>query len=198
MAARRKPVDTEAAVHDANGKAEGKQPKNYPPMASPIPVTSMGTLKYADPVMYAGIMELMVQLKHDMLPECIQMEIIEAMSPSTKRALVAQMAGLDASVVVTFKAQLKLIDAVCQRVINPDGTARKDHGLDISVKDALNMSMKVVGMLVKDLPKVLTLAKVQRLEEALLEVVHTLPKDKQDEVLLLLEELEKKAAKEGK
>lgn len=198
MAARRKPVDTEAAVHDANGQAEGKQPKNYPPMASPIPVTSMGTLKYADPVMYAGIMELMVQLKHDMLPECIQMEIIEAMSPSTKRALVAQMAGLDASVVVTFKAQLKLIDAVCQRVINPDGTARKDHGLDISVKDALNMSMKVVGMLVKDLPKVLTLAKVQRLEEALLEVVHTLPKDKQDEVLLLLEELEKKAAKEGK
>ena len=198
MAARRKQVDTESAVHDANGKAEGVHPKNYPPMASPIPVTSMGTLKYADPVMYAGIMELMVQLKHDMLPECIQMEIIEAMSPSTKRALVAQMAGLDASVVVTFKAQLKLIDAVCQRVINPDGTARKDHGLDISVKDALNMSMKVVGMLVKDLPKVLTLAKVQRLEEALLEVVHTLPKDKQDEVLLLLEELEKKAAKEGK
>lgn len=198
MASRRKPVDPEAAVHDANGTAEGKQPKNYPPMASPIPVTSMGTLKYADPVMYNGIMELMVQLKHDMLPECIQMEIIEAMSPSTKRALVAQMAGLDASVVVTFKAQLKLIDAVCQRVINPDGTARKDHGLDISVKDALNMSMKVVGMLVKDLPKVLTLAKVQRLEEALLEVVHTLPKDKQDEVLLLLEELEKKAAKEGK
>lgn len=198
MAARRKQVDPEAAVHDANGRTEGVHPKNYPPMASPIPVTSMGTLKYADPVMYAGIQELMVQLKHDMLPEVIQMEIIDAMSPATKRALVSQMAGLDASVLVTFKAQLKLIDAVCQRVVNPDGTARKDHGLDISVKDALNMSMKVIGMLVKDMPKVITLSKVQRLEEALLEVVHTLPKDKQDEVLLLLEELEKKAAKEGK
>lgn len=198
MAGRRKQVDTESAVHDANGKAEGVHPKSYPPMASPIPVTSMGTLRHADPVMYAGIQELMIQLKHDMLPEVIQMEIIDAMSPSTKRALVSQMAGLDASVLVTFKAQLKLIDAVCQRVINPDGTARKDHGLDIGVKDALNMSMKVIGMLVKDLPKVLTLSKVQRLEEALLEVVHTLPKDKQDEVLLLLEELEKKAAKEGK
>ena len=198
MAARRKQVDTESAVHDANGKAEGNHPKNYPPMASPIPVTSMGTLKYADPRMYDGIQELMTQLKHDMLPEVIQMEIIDAMSPATKRALVSQMAGLDASVLVTFKAQLKLIDAVCQRVINPDGTARKDHGLDIGVKDALNMSMKVIGMLVKDLPKVLTLSKVQRLEDALLEVTRTLPKDKQDEVLLLLEELERKAAKEGK
>lgn len=198
MAARRKPVDPDTAVHDANGAPQAKHPRSYPPMASPIPVTSMGTLKYADPVMYAGIQELMVQLKHDMLPEVIQMEIIDAMSPATKRALVSQMAGLDASVLVTFKAQLKLIDAVCQRVVNPDGTARKDHGLDISVKDALNMSMKVIGMLVKDMPKVITLSKVQRLEEALLEVVHTLPKDKQDEVLLLLEELEKKAAKEGK
>lgn len=202
MAARRKPpVDPEAAVHDANarpGDPAPKHPDKYPVMASPIPVTNMATLRYADPGMYAGIQELMVQLKHDMLPECIQLEIVEAMSPSTKRALVQQMAGLDASVLVTFKAQLKLIDAVCQRVINPDGTARKDHGLDISVKDALNMSMKVIGMLVKDLPKVLTLSKVQRLEDALLEVVHSLPKDKQDEVLLLLEESEKKAAREGK
>lgn len=198
MAARRRKVDPEDAVHDANGAAQGNHPKNYPPMASPIPVVSMGTLQYADPRMYEGIQELITQLKNEMLPECIQLEIIEAMSPATKRSLVQQMAGLDASVLVTFKAQLKLIDAVCQRVINPDGTARKDHGLDIGVKDALNMSMKVIGMLVKDLPKVLTLAKVQRLEDALLEVVHSLPKDKQDEVLRLLEESEKRAAREGK
>lgn len=201
MASRRKPVDPDTAVHDANSRPEdppAKHPTSYPVMASPIPVVSMATLRYADPAMYAGIMELMVQLKNDMLPECIQMEIIEAMSPASKRALVQQMAGLDASVLVTFKAQLKLIDAVCQRVINPDGSPRQNHGLDISVKDALNMSMKVIGMLVKDLPKVLTLSKVQRLEDALLEVVHSLPKDKQDEVLLLLEESEKKAAREGK
>ena len=195
MASRRKPVDPEAAVHTEN---EGVKPANYRQMANPPVVVSMGTLKYADPELYSGIENLIMNLKNDMLPEIIQMEIIEAMSASSKRALVAQMAGLDASVLVTFKAQLKLIDAVCARVINPDGTARKDHGLDISVKDALNMSMKVIGMLVKDMPKVITLSKVQRLEEALLEVVHTLPKDKQDEVLLKLEELERKAAKEGK
>lgn len=197
MAARRTPAE-ETPVHDANGAPVGRHPTKYPPMASPIPVTNMATLKYADPKMYDGIQELIVQLKNDMLPENIQLEIVDAMSASTKRALVQDMAGLDASVLVTFKAQLKLIDAVCSRVINPDGTARSGHGLDISVKDALNMSMKVIGMLVKDLPKVLTLSKVQRLEDALLEVVHSLPKDKQDEVLMLLEELEKKAAREGK
>lgn len=201
MAARRGTTGLDKPVHDANSRPEdppANHPTSYPVMASPIPVVNMATLRYADPAMYAGIMELMVQLKNDMLPECIQMEIIEAMSPASKRALVQQMAGLDASVLVTFKAQLKLIDAVCQRVINPDGSPRQNHGLDISVKDALNMSMKVIGMLVKDLPKVLTLSKVQRLEDALLEVVHSLPKDKQDEVLLLLEESEKKAAREGK
>lgn len=173
-------------------------PAKYPPMASPIPVTNMATLKYADRALYDGIENLKVNLKHDMLPECIQMEIVDAMSPSAKRAIVQQMAGLDASVLVTFKAQLKLIDAVCNRVINPDGTPRSNHGLDISVKDALNMSMKVIGMLVKDLPKVLTLSRVQRLEDSLLAVVHSLPKDKQDEVLALLEEEERKAAREGK
>jgi hypothetical protein len=194
MAARRsKPVSPEDAVH-----TPAKHPDKYPAMASPIPVTNMATLRFADPVMYEGIQQLITQLKYEMLPESIQMEIIEAMSPASKRALVQQMAGLDASVVVTFKEQLKLIDAVCQRVINPDGSARKDHGLDISVKDALNMSMKVVGMLVKDMPKVITLARVQRLEDALLEVVHSLPKNKQDEVLLLLEESEKRAAREVK
>lgn len=84
-------------------------------------------------------------------------------------------------------------------MINPDGTPRSNHGLDISVKDALkSTSMSVIGMLVKDLPKVLTLSRVQRLEDSLLAVVHSLPKDKQDEVLALLEEEERKAAREGK
>lgn len=201
MAARRNtpaPEMTPAYGNTGEEKVRDEHPTKYPPMASPIPVTSMATLKYADRALYDGIEALKVNLKHDMLPECIQMEIIDAMSPAAKRALVQQMAGLDASVLVTFKSQLKLIDAVCSRVINPDGTPRNNHGLDISVKDAINMSLKVVSMLVKDLPKVLTLSRVQRLEDSLLEVVHSLPKDKQDEVLRLLEESERKAAREGK
>jgi hypothetical protein len=173
-------------------------PASYKPMASPPPVTNLASLKYADPELHAGIENLIMNLKNDMLPEEIQMDVIDAMSPSAKRALVMQIAGLDASVLVTFKQQLSLIDAVTRRVVTPEGIAINGHGLDISVKDALNMSMKVIGILVKDMPKVINLARVQRLEDSLLKVVETLPKQQQQEVLRLLEEEEAKAAKEAR
>jgi hypothetical protein len=177
---------------------DSAHPDNYRPMARPIEVTNLASLKWADREAFDAIELICTQLKYDMLPEEIQLHIIESMSASTKRALVSQMAGLDASVLVTFKQQLALIDAVCARVVSPDGTPKNNHGLDIGVKDALNMSMKVISMLVKDLPKVITLARVQRLEMSLMKVVESLPRDKQDEVLLLLEEEERKAVREAK
>jgi hypothetical protein len=173
-------------------------PESYRPMANLPPVTNLASLKYADPPLHAAIELLMMNLKLDMLPDSIQADIVEVMSASTKRALVQQMAGLDASVLVTFKQQLKLIEAVTSRVVTPEGLPITGHQLDISVKDALNMSMKVIGMLVKDLPKVLTLSRVQRLEDSLLKVVETLPRAAQDEVLRLLEQEELKAARESK
>ena len=178
---------------------EAYHPKAYKPMHNPPPVVDLESLKYADRPLYDGICLLMLNLRTEMLPDNIQMDIVEAMSPSTRRAIVAQMAGLDASVLVTFKQQLKLIEAVTSRVVTPEGLpVPGGNNLDISVKDALNMSMKVISMLVKDMPKVITLARVQRLETSLLKVVETLPRDKQDEVLRILEEEERKAAREGK
>jgi len=178
---------------------EDSHPKSYKPLHSPPPVVDLESLKHADRPLYDGICLLMLNLRNEMLPDSIQMDIVEAMSPSTRRSIVAQMAGLDASVLVTFKQQLKLIEAVTSRVVTPEGLpVPGGNNLDISVKDALNMSMKVISMLVKDMPKVITLARVQRLETSLLKVVETLPRDKQDEVLRILEEEERKAAREGK
>lgn len=171
---------------------------NYRAMHNPPPVTNMASLKYADPALHAAIELLMVNLKLDMLPDSIQEDIVDSMSPTTKRSLVQRIAGLDASVLVTFKAQLALIDAVTRRVVTPEGVPINGHGLDIGVKDAMNMSLKVIGILVKDMPKVINLARVQRLEDSLLKVVETLPKKAQDEVLRLLEEEETKAAREAK
>lgn len=202
MAGRRTPGitigDTDPGWDERTVEPSTKHPESYKPMASPIPVTSMATLKYADPGLHEGIENLLMNLRNDMLPECIQLEIVEAMSAATKRQLVQSIAGLDASVLMTFKQQLALIDAVTRRVVTPEGFPITGHNLDISVKDALNMSMKVIGILVKDMPKVINLARVQRLEESLLAVVHSLPKAQQDEVLRLLEEEERKAAREGK
>ncbi|QBJ04442.1 hypothetical protein HOV23_gp131 [Pseudomonas phage Lana] len=175
-----------------------EHPAKYKPMANPPPVTNLASLKYADRQLFDAIELLMTNLKLDMLPDGIQADIVAVMSATTKRQLVQQMAGLDASVLVTFKQQLALIEAVTSRVVSPEGLPLQGHGLDISVKDAMNMSMKVIGMLVKDMPKVITLARVQRLENSLLKVVETLPKKAQDDVLRLLEEEEMKAAREAK
>lgn len=59
------------------------------------------------------------------------------------------------------------------------------------------MSLKIVGMMTKDLPKVITLARIQRQEQAMYAAVETLPKETQDLFLKNLEQLEMEAAKNG-
>lgn len=171
----------------------------YPSIVDPGPVSSIESLRTADPEVYEALQTVMAYLRNDLLPEQAQLELIEAMSPSTRRQLVAQFAGLDASVVMIFKEQVALISNVTRRIVNPDGTMVPggEGTMGISVKDAMNMSLKVVGMMTKDLPKVLTLGRVQRQEQALLQAAETLPKDLQEVFLLNLERLEMEAAKNG-
>lgn len=172
---------------------------HYPSIVDPGPVTGIDSLRTADPQVHAALQTVMEYMRNDLLPEQAQMELIEAMSPATRRQLVAEFAGLDASVVMIFKEQIALINNVTRKIINPDGTLAPggEHSLGISVKDAMNMSLKVVGMMTKDLPKVLTLGRVQRQEQALLQAAELLPQDLQDQFLLNLEKLEMEAAKNG-
>ncbi len=167
----------------------------YPPMASPQQVTDIASLQEADPEVYDAIQLLRSHISDELLTEEIQKEIFNCMSPSVRRMIVQDAAGLDASVVVTFKEQLRLVELVCSKVISPDGLPlQTGHKLGITVKDAMNMSMKIVGMMVKDLPKVITLARVQRKENVLTEVINSLPPAAQEKALALLEKLEMEAA----
>ncbi len=172
---------------------------DYPVMVDPGEVSSIESLRTADPEVYDALQTVMAYLRNELLPEQAQLELIEAMTPAVRRQLVAQFAGLDASVVMIFKEQVALISNVTRRIINPDGTlvADGERSLNISVKDAMNMSLKVVGMMTKDLPKVLTLGRVQRQEQALLQAAELLPPDLQDQFLVNLEKLEMEAAKNG-
>lgn len=172
--------------------------ENYPDMAKPVDVSDYRSLRLGDPDLFDAVETIIAALKNDMLPEDVQLKIVESMSPGMRRSIVSKMAGLNASVLMTFKDQISLVDTVLRRIITPDGSLiETGKDLQISVKEAMNMSLKVVGMLTRDLPKVLNTARVQRLEQALLAVVDTLPSDKQDEVLALLEKEELKAAREG-
>lgn len=173
--------------------------ERYPTLPTPVEVTNIESLRLADPTVYDALQIILANLRNDMLPDQVQLEIVNAMTPNTRRAVVQQIAGLDASVLMTFKQQIALVDNVLRRVVSPEGIALESgKSLDISVKDAMNMSLKVVGMLTKDLPKVYNIARVQRLEQALLSVVETLPKVDQDRVLMALERAELESAKEGR
>lgn len=172
---------------------------DYPSIVDPGPVTSIESLRTADPEVYEALQTVMAYMRNDLLPEQAQLELFEAMTPSTRRQIVSQFAGLDSSVLMIFKEQLALINNVTRKVVTPEGVAVPDgeRSLGISIKDAMNMSMKIVGMMTKDLPKVITLARVQRQEQALLQAVETLPTELQDAFLRNLEQLEMEAAKNG-
>jgi septum formation topological specificity factor MinE len=162
-------------------------------------VTNIESLRLADPSVFDALQIILACLRNDMLPDAVQLEIVEAMTPNTRRAVVQQIAGLDASVLMTFKQQIALVDNVLRRIVTPEGMVLESgKDLGISVKDAMNMSLKVVGMLTKDLPKVYNIARVQRLEQALLKVVETLAKVDQDRVLMELERTEMEAARESR
>lgn len=171
----------------------------YPDMPTPMEISDIESLRLGDPGVFDAVQTLLGCLRNDMLTEEIQLEIVEAMSPGVRRSIVAKLAGMDASVLMTFKQQISLVDNVLRRIVTEDGRlVPSGKELGLSVKEAMNMSLKVVGMLTKDLPKVLTLARVQRLENSLLKVVETLPKKQQDMVLIELERAEIEAAKESR
>lgn len=170
----------------------------YEPLPEFTPVVDTASLMISDPILYDAMQRVIVGLQTDMLPVACQAEIVEAMSSTIQRELVYRIAGLDSSILLTFKTQMELIDAVLRKVVKPDGS-RNDEGkhLDISVKEALNLSLKLTTAMSQHLPKIIKVEKVQRMENALFEVVETLPKDKQAAVLKLLEEANEKDATRG-
>ncbi|QYW06460.1 hypothetical protein uan_048 [Pseudomonas phage UAntarctica] len=171
---------------------------NYPDMPEPVEITDIESLRAGDPTVFEAVQILLGCLRNDMLTEEIQLQIIEAMSPQVRRSIVAKLAGLDASVLMTFKQQISLVDNVLRRIVTPEGQLIKTgQELGLSVKEAMTMSMKVAGMLTRDLPKVLTLSRIQRQEQVLQSVVDTMPKKYQDQFLVALERAELEAARQG-
>ena len=124
-------------------------------------------------------------------------ELFNNLSPAMKRDIVAQVAGLDASILLTFKRQVEMVDSILSKMISNQNTltgyGEEDTG--ISLKDALGMSIKLTQMMIKDLPKVYNLERIQRQERALLSVMERcLTREQQEEVLLELEKIKKSNA----
>lgn len=163
-----------------------------PDGVSPIRVLGEGTLAERDSALATAVEDVIGALRQDMLPADVQLALVNAMSPSARRDMVSKIAGLDASVLMTFKQQISLVDTVLRRIVNEDGTVTANsEDYDIPLKDALNLSLKVTQVMVRDLPKIYTLDRVQRQEDALRKVMETcLTRDQQEKVLLELERIE--------
>lgn len=131
-------------------------------------------------------------IRQDMVSSEDQERILNAMTPNAQRALVAKIAGLDASIVMTIKKQIHLVDTVLRRIVSEDGTIlHSAEDYDISLKDALNLSHKVSQMILRDLPKVYGIERIQKQEEALRRVMEKhLTRDQQEAMLMELERVE--------
>lgn len=167
-------------------------PGGLPPIASQEPIVSGADLAQRDPSLHRAASDVIGALKQDLLPNDVQMALVNAMSPSARREMVAKIAGLEASVLMTFKQQIKLVDTVLRRIVNEDGTmtaTADDYG--IPLKDALALSLRVTQVMTKDLPKIYSLDRIQRQEEALRRVMEShLTRDQQEALLAELERIE--------
>lgn len=163
-------------------------PGNLPPMQHYIPPVDDDRLGG----MSDSVREVIGALKQDLLPLDVQMQIVNSMSPAARREMVAKIAGLEASVLMTFRQQITLVDTVLRRIVNDDGTVTATaEDYDIPLKDALNLSLKVTQVMVRDLPKIYSLDRIQKQEEALRRVMEThLNREQQEALLLELERIE--------
>lgn len=135
--------------------------------------------------------EVRVGLHEGTITQAEALELFAAIPSETMRILVQKASGMDASFLLTFTRQVQLVEAVLNQLVYPDGRLKPGAAdADISIKDALTMSARVSQMMLRDLPKLYTVDRIQRMERAIGDVMeqHMTP-EQQSMVLTRLQEL---------
>ena len=118
--------------------------------------------------------------------------ILRAIPRTRMRKLVYEYAGMGASLLMTLNKQSALVDAVLSQLVDPEGhlVPQNDDYTGMSLKDAMNMSLRNSQLIMRELPKVYDVARIQRLEMAIGEVMEKFMTPKQQaKVMERLEEL---------
>lgn len=118
-------------------------------------------------------------------------QIVQALPNEMLREIVRKVAGTDESFLMTFKKQVALVDAVISQLVDVHGRLKPQaNELDISLKDALTLSNRASEMMVKHLPKLYTVDRIQRMERAIGDVMEEhMTSEQQHRVLERLHEL---------
>lgn len=119
------------------------------------------------------------------------MALLKAIPRDIMRRLVYEYAGMGSSLLMTLNKQVQLVDTVLSQLVASDGTLKpRPEGISIDLKDAMNLSIKCSQLILRDLPKVYNIERIQKLEMAMGEVMEKhLSAEQQAEVLKRLEEL---------
>lgn len=135
--------------------------------------------------------EIKVAIQEGTLPNEAILELMNTIPSETLRSLVQKVAGTDASFLITFQRQVQLVEAVLNQLVYPDGRLRPGAiDADISLKDALTMSSRISQMMMRDLPKLYTVDRIQRWERAIGDVMEQhMTTEQQHRVLERLQEL---------
>lgn len=139
----------------------------------------------------AAYQEVKLGLQEGTISQDEALELMNALPSETLRLLVQKIAGTDASFLMTFTRQVQLVEAVLNQLVYPDGRLKPGAiDADISLKDALTMSARVTQMMLRDLPKLYTVDRTQRYEQAIGDVMEKyFDRAQQDEVLQRLQDL---------
>ena len=133
-------------------------------------------------------MKILQEIKSDKYTFAEQLSIVEAMHPAVRREIVQNIAGLDASLLMTFKEQIFIVDSLLRSILNGE-TDEEEFG--ISLKDTLNLSTRLTQIMLRDLPKIYSLDRIQKQERALLKVMEKhFTREQQELFLLELEKIE--------
>lgn len=121
-----------------------------------------------------------------LIPEKQQRDLWPVISSNLRREIVAREGSIDAATLSTFKQQMAMVSGIMNKLFETDGTPimHEEGGFGMTHKDAMNLWMKLNQMMTRDLPKIVTMERVQRLEQAMVGVMEkTMTADQRAAVL---------------
>lgn len=162
-------------------RADTTASSRYSPSPSPSREAQFSTL----------LSNLRLEIQAGRASEADLLHLMNCLPQEVTRKLVYRYAGMDASFLTSLTKQVQLVDAVLNNLIEPDGRLKPSAvDLDISLKDALTLSTRVTQMLLRDLPRLYTVDRLQRMERALGDVMDEyFSEEQQQKVLIRLQEL---------
>lgn len=159
-------------------------------LQNPAPLESH-KLTADSPALQNAIDTVITHARAGLIPEPTLQTLLDQLPTETLRSVVERVAGTDESLLMTFTKQVRLVDAVLNNIVYPDGRPRESAAeYGIKLKDAIAMALRISQIMVRDLPKLHNMSRLQRMEQALGDIMESeLSPAQRDKVLARIKEL---------